>query len=254
MKTFAYICIGALIAIGGSVSASTLIRTDGFTQIDLGKNTILTDGILLLYSFDGADVVSETVFDRGGQGNNGTVENFSTTTTPVAGIVGQGLFFDNAVTNTNKVVSASVTGIDSLEPRTLAAWTFQESQTDGIIMSIGTGAPNLLFASACLAGEWGVNAFGLGDWITGVACTAGWHHHVVVYDGADVSYYLDGENIGSVGRSYNTVDSQLTVGARPDDGYARWVGIIDDVRVYDHALSSAEALQLFLINRSTLVR
>jgi hypothetical protein len=74
-----------------------------------------------------------------------------------------------------------------------------------------------------------------------------WHHAAVVYDGATVYLYIDGNLDASATRLLSTeIDPNgLTIGWRPPSPYngdARWTGRIDDVRIYSRALAQAELL------------
>ncbi len=70
-----------------------------------------------------------------------------------------------------------------------------------------------------------------------------WHHVVATYDGASGALYLDGHRVGTTGMSGPLlVGGQLYIGYRPAVGMgaaASFSGSIDEVAVYDHALSSA---------------
>ena len=76
-----------------------------------------------------------------------------------------------------------------------------------------------------------------------------WHHVVGVYDGANVFVYVDtikGDVIGDL--TTNTGSSLLNVfiGESTND---HWPGLIDDVRVYNRALSAEEVERLYNMGR-----
>ena len=91
--------------------------------------------------------------------------------------------------------------------------------------------------------KWGVNNLGLGG---------GWHHVAVTYaaggDSDTFRIYLDGvlRNAATLSGSSQTVDTQLGThaGVGRKDGGAFYGGIIDDLRLYDHALTQAEVTAL----------
>ncbi len=76
------------------------------------------------------------------------------------------------------------------------------------------------------------------------AITAGeWHHVAVSYDGAHASLYIDGRRLGRTDVSgVLRTTGDLWVGHRPTetDLPASFTGAMDEVAVYDHALSEAE--------------
>jgi hypothetical protein len=77
-----------------------------------------------------------------------------------------------------------------------------------------------------------------------------WKHVATTYDGARLRVYIDGKAAGSMAVSGRTCVSgePLAVGAKnnPTKGLleAFWDGRLDDVRIYDRALSAAEVRQL----------
>ena len=68
-----------------------------------------------------------------------------------------------------------------------------------------------------------------------------WMHVAVTYDGANVKLYVNGELQASKNAAFSIAASNLplAIGAQ-DDGYRGLVGGIDDVRLYNRALSAAE--------------
>ena len=223
-------------------------------QLATSRNSYITNGLLLLYSFDGVDVLSETAYDRSGQGNNATTEGFSTTTTPIGGMIGQGFYF---LAPNTKVTSASDVAIQDDGARTISAWArLDEGATDAVLVALGVAGSNTLFAPECLSGNWQINGFGGGnDFDTTVACDSDWHHHVITYDGTTAKYYLDNVQIGGdFTHTFATTLAPVIVGARNDDGLARWSGAIDDVRIYNRVLTSAEIARLYRIGSPTLIK
>ena len=73
-----------------------------------------------------------------------------------------------------------------------------------------------------------------------------WHHHTVVKSGADLTYYLDGAATSAGSITQPLLDPQpLFFGGdnQGSDG-ENWRGMIDDIRLFDHALSAAEVAAL----------
>jgi hypothetical protein len=79
-----------------------------------------------------------------------------------------------------------------------------------------------------------------------------WHHVAAVYDGTTIKLYLDGVLDGSVVSSFAPTDgsASLKIGARGDDANTRLNGLIDEVRIFNRALSEAE-IQSLMTNDST---
>ncbi len=77
---------------------------------------------------------------------------------------------------------------------------------------------------------------------SGTVTSGEWHHVVVSYDGTGASLYLDGHRVGHTAVSTALrVDGDLYIGHRPTDTElpAYFIGSVDQVAVYDHALGGA---------------
>ena len=95
---------------------------------------------------------------------------------------------------------------------------------------------------------WGVNGLSLAD---------GWHHVAVTFPGGrsdDFSIYLDGalqsaSTLGGVRRQVDTRSGTAAIG-RSVSGTAHYGGDIDDVRLYDYALSAEQVQAIATRNES----
>ena len=82
-----------------------------------------------------------------------------------------------------------------------------------------------------------------------------WHHIVGVYTGAEGSVYLDGNKITlsrndpDFGGPLNSITADLLIGCGEESGslVKFFAGKIDDVRIYNRALSADEVQQLYII-------
>lgn len=75
-----------------------------------------------------------------------------------------------------------------------------------------------------------------------------WHHVVGVYDGSNIKVYVDGSHEASTAKTGGLTSSSrnFRVGARHTDAMGEYMnGSIDDVRIYDRALSDAEVLSIY---------
>src|SRR5262249_14065065 len=69
-----------------------------------------------------------------------------------------------------------------------------------------------------------------------------WHHLAATYDGSVLRMYVDGVQVGTLnapGNIATTVGAPLEIGGDALWGEF-WSGLIDDVRIYNRALSAAE--------------
>jgi alpha-tubulin suppressor-like RCC1 family protein len=67
-----------------------------------------------------------------------------------------------------------------------------------------------------------------------------WHFIALTYDGATASLYADGKLVASSPRSWNLVPYRCYIGEQVNNDAEFWNGEIDDVRIYNYALSPAE--------------
>jgi len=85
---------------------------------------------------------------------------------------------------------------------------------------------------------------------TDAAPAGSWYHVAAVYDNGNMKIYLNGQLEGTGTFNYDTgtttPDEYLCIGARAYDGKRDlyFKGLIDDVRIYNNALSQAEVVAL----------
>jgi hypothetical protein len=75
-----------------------------------------------------------------------------------------------------------------------------------------------------------------------------WYLLTVTWDGADIKYYINGElkdTKGWVGTLPNS-DSKLIIGSDPPGSTEYFKGVMDDLRIYDYALSDDEIKALYV--------
>jgi hypothetical protein len=74
-----------------------------------------------------------------------------------------------------------------------------------------------------------------------------WHHVCITYDSQTMELYTDGGSDGTENRNSESVTTdRTTIGALGRTSLAlHWDGQIDDVRIYDKALSSTEVSNLY---------
>ena len=99
-----------------------------------------------------------------------------------------------------------------------------------IVFAISTSATRTLF-----------------DFDTGIDLRNNLHHYCGVYDGANMLIYLDGALQGSTAKTGNIDTNNNKVRIAKSEFYAgeRLQGPVDDVRIYNRALSAGEVAQLY---------
>jgi len=74
-----------------------------------------------------------------------------------------------------------------------------------------------------------------------------WTHIAVTFDGTTEIFYVNGEENGRGGFSFGSkVDSVITIGCNNQSGWNSFNGILDEVRLYDNALSPDEIQQAII--------
>jgi hypothetical protein len=195
-----------------------------------------TDGLVASYTFEG------NANDVSGNGNNGTVNGGALFGT---GRVGSALDCDGVddYVSTDKV--ASQLGIGGNGPRTVSSWVFTRSFNNGGIYDVGARTTGQDFSLRTLATDnlWRIQYWG-GDFDFTLDTMGKWVQFTHVHDGVNTKIYANGALIVDWAITLDTQDTnpfQIGLYGWPD---AYFDGLIDDVQVYNRALSAAEALFL----------
>ena len=80
--------------------------------------------------------------------------------------------------------------------------------------------------------------------------TGQWYHVAGVFDstGAEARFYVDGTPVGTpvaITAPINVNGWWLTIGTYTTIGHGAWDGLLDDVRIYDTALTASEINQVY---------
>jgi hypothetical protein len=174
--------------------------------------------------------------------NNGTLENDATFT---AGQVGQAFSFDG-----NAYVQASSTGLPTGNAnRTLVAWVKLQSLPAKEAFFVGYGS----FGSSTESYQLGATSAGnvffsqWGSSVIGPALQPGtWYQVAVTNVGNDVTLYLNGNVVGSGTLSINTAaGTPFDIGQIPGDSGRATDGRVDDVAIYNTALSGSDIQAIY---------
>jgi len=82
--------------------------------------------------------------------------------------------------------------------------------------------------------------------ISSTVSTGEWHHAALVYDGADLNIYLDGVLEGRAARTMESSNGVLLIGANQDLASDLYAGKLDEMNIFERALSSEEVYYLSL--------
>jgi hypothetical protein len=246
--------------IGGTVKLNS-------TQ-NLNNNNSLQRGLVGWWTFDGKDMAGDIssrryVFDRSGQGNRGAYWN-ATGTPPVIGKIGQGLSFDGVDDYVDAGTGSSLDmGIGNF---TLSVWFKTSfSQTGELVGKggAGTGGKRYLLAlndSDCSSAVGMIKAEIDDNTTKKFLCSTGssfndgqWHHVVMMKEGNNLRLYEDGKGLtASVDvTGYGNINSTrvFSIGSQYDEDASAqnnfFPGLLDDVRIYNRALSADEVKRLY---------
>ena len=232
-----------------------LYKMGGTFTINTTRKDTLTEGLIGHWTFDGPDVAGVTAYDRSGNTNSGTLTNGPVRTT---GRIGQGLFFN--ATNNNRVNAGNIGAFDNQTTFTISYWGRRAFDGGTLAVSKGTDTStrtelvshsdgNVHFAVSN-----GSSSFG-----TVALSDTRWHHFVMVFDGSQADNttrlkgYIDGVQqtlsfTGTIPATTATVADNVHIGySVPLNRHSD--GTIDDVRVYNRALSADEVKRLYAMGK-----
>ncbi|MDP2668789.1 MAG: LamG domain-containing protein [bacterium] len=242
--------IKRLYKIGGTVHVNTQINNDS-----------LSKGLVGWWSFDGKDMAGVKAYDRSGQGNDGTLTNGPAS---AKGRIGQALNFDGADDSISTNIS-SIYDINGTSPITVSTWvklTATAATVDflNIVTVSETASPSSTYDKQLALNSTGKFVFHVWDGaskdaISDQANDMNWHHLVGIFDGSSSYLYVDGnkQTITAIPSStFNFTNPRILIGGKT--GLNQYFsGSIDDVRVYNRALSGDEIKRLYKIGATLKV-
>jgi prepilin-type N-terminal cleavage/methylation domain-containing protein len=219
------------------------------------KLSTFQSGLVGYWSFDEGS--GTTARDLSGFGNNGTLNNFNFTSTSgwTTGKIGGALIFDGS---NDWVRVSSSNSLDINKNISVFAWVNRSRIVDwervvGKFYWSGgnTGSWELDLGQGYLVCRFNIN----GTWVYANApagtnnATGTWYFVGCVYDGSRLYNYVNGELKATSIASGNitTTTYPLAIGTTSDGASIQNViqGIIDEVRIYNRALSAAEIKTLY---------
>jgi Concanavalin A-like lectin/glucanases superfamily len=190
------------------------------------------------YSFDAGS--GSTLADVSGNGNSGTVAN---ATWSVSGKYGSALSFNGS---SARVTIPDAASLHLTSGMTLEAWVDPTTVNGNWRDVVYKGDDKYyLMATSCCSGRPVAGAIVGGSYgeAYGTASLAanGWTFLTATYDGSAVRLYVNGTQVASTAKTGNiaTSTNPLTLGSDPVYGQY-FAGLIDNVRVYNTALTAAQ--------------
>jgi hypothetical protein len=228
----------------------------GQVTIGASQASRISNGLVGYWSFNGYDLSGTTAYDRSAQGNNATLTNGPV---PTIGKLGQALQFNG--TN-NYVAISDANSLDLTSNGTISLWAMRK----------GNNLPGTFTTSLIDKGNSDTNAahnysISAGKTSFGVACNLGngvtvnssaaysandndWYNITCAWDSSNIYLYINGSLYDTTALSITptTNGEQLIIGKAENNPTADeyFNGLIDDVRVYNRALSADEVYKLYL--------
>ncbi|MHC4526379.1 MAG: putative Ig domain-containing protein, partial [Planctomycetota bacterium] len=203
---------------------------------DVAGNPLVTDsvdydyasGLVAHWKFDEAG--GSTAFDSSGSGHDGTLVNGPTWTT---GRLGGALRFDG----TNNYIDVGAQDIAA--PWTASFWVKREDSLNSNTALLDSANYSLKLEQYPNLNKVGFTAYGVADHAFNYEAPIGsWAHLVFIGTATQVTLYVDGASTETIAASISCPMTQISSASKATKG------TIDEVRVYNRALSAAEILTL----------
>src|SRR3989344_8230350 len=218
-----------------------------------------SNGLVGYWTMDGSKVNWKTgaVTDSSGRGNTGTITNMATSTGVAIGKIGQALSFDGT---DDILVIGDKDAFDAPASYTIIAWIYPRTFGGGSLARIfdkrnngSTGFDFFVCNSGCTA------ALAIVHDISNVIASDSnvvnlnkWQHVAVSWNGANATFYANGVAQGSPVLSAVPTANAVSISIGNETTNDRdFNGLIDEVRVYNRALSAGEIQTLYNIGATT---
>ena len=217
----------------------------------------INDGLIAYWQFD--DDTNE-ILDSSGNGNNGELIN----ATISEGISGNALSVTGS-DDSHGTIPASPSLNSYTDQFTVTTWVFPTEPPDDFNPVVSRQTLNVAHPDQFYLGfgpqdgiqyKWHLSTDNgsLGDIYAGTADFNRWIHLAGTYDGETLRLYVDGVEIASQGGITGNIPvdgNPVTLGAEengdiPQDVVGEMAGLIDEVRLYNRALSASEIAEISL--------
>lgn len=229
-----------LTGVPDGVTAITVVATSTMGDTATATRNIVVDRLSPVAHWTLDEGTGTTTADVSANGHTGTLQNAVAWTN--TGRFGRGLTFDG-VDDAVSVADSAL--LDATTALSLSAWVSPTAvNTVRPLVSKGSGA-GLAYRLAVAADnvlEMTLTLNGVATTVRGTSSVTlgGWTHAVGTYDGAALRLYVNGVQQAIVTATGPILDSASPVLLGRDEGGSTLSGRLDDVRVYDRALTAAE--------------
>ncbi len=231
----------------------------GAHAVTIAEANSLSSGLVGYWTFDGAmtNWATGSALDSSGNGYSGILASLSTTTSPSPGKIGQALRFNSSA------AGQMVTLGDNYSPASGGSWTYSiwakpigDGNSGYLFAKYENDVGSGLFIRASGGNLWGcVSNFG--------ACSVSstpikqnvWQLITLVYNANNTTLYIyqDGTQVFSQVQTPVANTKDFTIGNRYLDD-RRFNGWLDDMRIYNRALSAQEVAQLYKTGAATIAQ
>lgn len=222
----------------GSYTITARVVYDAGATSDSPTVTVSVGGLVAAYGFEEGS--GATTVDVSGNGNVGTISGATWTGT---GKYGNALSFNG----TSSLVTVNdSTSLDLTTGLTLEAWVYPTAVGGWkSILLKPQGTTGLCYALQGSSAAAGVPSLGLSVSASNLMAPNPlplntWSHLAATYDGSTMVLYVNGVQVASQAQTgtLSTSTDALTIGG--DVAGEDWAGSIDEVRIYNRALSASE--------------
>lgn len=236
----------------------------GVANIAHSNTVTLSSGLVGYWTFDGPNTnwKTDTVVDSSGQGNTGQMVSMSTSTSPTAGKIGQALKFNGTNSSINVPNSSSLQLSNAI---TVSAWIYGKNNWTHPTEGSTIVAKRDFTSSDQINYDFEVNKSGFLQFLSANGSIASvdnttalsinkWYFVSVTYDSSNVRFYVNGTQVSSFAQTAamasNTTLVSIGRTIRPHNtNFGEFQGNLDDVRIYNRALSAQEVSQLYNLGK-----
>lgn len=221
----------------------------GVDSITFAKNYFPTAGLVAWYPFNG------NANDESGNGNNGTVNGTASLTTDRFGNANKSYSFHGLTSEYINVKSAN--NLKLQNTLSISVWIYMDGgYYNPRILDMGNGGNSGYFISVYGTSNTSRNIVGVftdgnghGTSTSFTVTALTWHHIVFTVDlASNAKLYVDGElKSSSIGTVVNTAvySTDLNIGRMTHSAYDAWGGKLDDIGIWNRALTQEEVTTLY---------
>lgn len=220
------------------------------------SNPDLNSGLVGHWTFDGK-YMYQNAADSSGYGHHAILTDGFTSTTTRPGHIGQALYFGTNDEIVQADMDASI-GFSPSTPFTMTAWVNWETNPDGFARIIDAFSSSYGGYSMHI---WSTNTLACfvedsshlndaGNRGSTVLSANTWYFTACVYDGTTMTPFINAQEETSLtGYTNGAAQTSNLFGIGDRNANRQWNGLIDDVRVYNRALSQQELQRLYDLGR-----